>query len=77
MPMPKKVAAALKGLDAARDALTDAVRSELPAGSAISWWHGQHRQYGSVVDHGYSGRVMVENESTGRRRWLRPTDLVL
>jgi hypothetical protein len=73
--VPKKIATALKRLAEARSALERAVRSELPTGSRVSWRHGNYRQYGTVVDHGHSGRIMVENEMSGARRWLLPTDL--
>ncbi len=72
----KQVKRALSKIRRGYEELDAAIRTELPGRTNVRWERGRYIQRGTIIDHGYSGRVKVENEKTGARLWLHVSALV-
>lgn len=56
----------------AAQARDKAFLAAFPRGTEVTWMHGEFRQWGEVVAHGFK-RVQVLNRRSGREVWLDQT----
>lgn len=68
--MSAKVKAAIRKVRAAKRQLEKVVAETFPVGTTIHWEKGGHWQFGTVLHHGVSGNVRVENDRTGKTYWI-------
>ena len=69
-----------EALDIAQQAQRQAdtvLYSQWPVGSEITWTtNGANRFKGIVIAHGYSDRIKVRRNNTGRERWLHARQVI-
>ncbi len=75
--MADSLTTAMKNLRTARLAVAAEMKRRFPVGNSVTWRSGNGDSAGTVVGHPceWSDRphlVQVENQRTGRRRWVHP-----
>jgi len=66
---------AIRKVKAAKKKLSATVAKAFPVGSDIHWEKHGHRQHGTVLNHGETGRLRVQNAHTGKNYWIGMYDI--
>lgn len=73
--MTARVVAAYDELEEAHQRFFTMVHADYPVGSDVRWAR-QRDNAGTVLKHGYRGKLEVRNSATGATYWIRPDEIV-